>query len=196
MLFKRKEKLSFWNNIKRFLWPESGFRRALGYMFLRLVRLPGSVHGISAGVASGVAVSFTPFLGLHFLMGFALAWITRGNLLASAIGTAVGNPWTFPFIFILIGSVGEDMLGVSDLQEISAFSFNLLWASPSDYLLAYIDEILVLGKPYVIGSIPTALTVWFLTYGVMKLTLETHFEKVEARKAAKRSEKEEIGDEE
>ena len=54
---------------------------------------------VAAGVAAGAFTSFTPFMGLHFLFAALFAWAIRGNLLASALGTFVGNPLTFPFIW-------------------------------------------------------------------------------------------------
>jgi hypothetical protein len=35
----------------------------------------------------------------HFVLSALLAYIARANIIASAIGTVVGNPWTFPFIW-------------------------------------------------------------------------------------------------
>ncbi|MFR8207121.1 MAG: DUF2062 domain-containing protein [Alphaproteobacteria bacterium] len=34
-------------------------------------------------------------MGFHLLLAALTAWIIRGNILASALGTAAGNPWTF-----------------------------------------------------------------------------------------------------
>ncbi|MHA6692760.1 DUF2062 domain-containing protein [Devosia sp. A449] len=60
--------------------------------------LLASPHAIAAEVASGAAVSMFPLV-LHFFLGFALAYVTRRNLLAATSGTAWGNPATFPFSF-------------------------------------------------------------------------------------------------
>ena len=76
------------------------FRRLFAYLFQRVVRLPGTSASIAIGVASGVAASFLPFVGLHFLIAALLAILLRGNVLASAIGTFFGNPWTFLFIWV------------------------------------------------------------------------------------------------
>lgn len=57
--------------------------------------------------------SFTPFMGLHFLVAAALAWILRGNLIASALGTFFGNPISFPFIWAATFSTGNFILGNS-----------------------------------------------------------------------------------
>ena len=62
-------------------------------------------------VASGVAVSMFPLIVLHFFLGFALADVTRGNLLAAAFGTAWGNPATFPFSFAGAYAVGDWITG-------------------------------------------------------------------------------------
>ncbi len=84
----------------------------------RLARIPGTSYAIAAGFASGAAVSFTPFIGLHFLMAALLAWIIGGNILTSAMGTAVGNPWTFPFIWIAIYHVGCWLLGMPATDDL------------------------------------------------------------------------------
>jgi hypothetical protein len=62
-------------------------------------------------VACGAAISFTPFVGLHVVLGALLALIVRGNLLAVVAGTLVGNPWTFPFIWVASYEVGQYLLG-------------------------------------------------------------------------------------
>jgi uncharacterized protein (DUF2062 family) len=77
-----------------------------------VVRLPGTSGSIAIGVASGVAASFLPFIGLHFLIAALLALLLRGNVLASAIGTFFGNPWTFLFIW-----VSDYRLGLWLLQQ-------------------------------------------------------------------------------
>ena len=59
------------------------------------------------GAAVGVFVSFTPFLGFHLLITFALAWLLGANMIAGAIATSIGNPLTFPFIWASTYQVGH-----------------------------------------------------------------------------------------
>ena len=66
----------------------TGWRRYEKRMLARLSRLGGTPYSIAAGVACGVAVSFTPFVGLHFVLAVATAWLVRGNVLAGMLGTA------------------------------------------------------------------------------------------------------------
>ena len=57
-------------------------------------------------MAWGVAVSFTPLLGFHLIICYLGTWLMKGNLIAATVGTIIGNPWTFPFIFYLDYKVG------------------------------------------------------------------------------------------
>lgn len=110
MLFDRRSRLPLADRLRSLLWPKRGFTRGWKYLLARLTRIKATPHAIAAGFASGVAVSFTPFLGFHFLISFAIAFLLRGSLLAAALGTAVGNPLTFPLIFALTYQTGARLL--------------------------------------------------------------------------------------
>lgn len=81
------------------------------YFKKRVMRLSASPHAIAAGVAAGIFASFTPFVGLHFILSFVVAFLVAGNLIAAALGTAVGNPLTFPFIWAASFEVGRTVMG-------------------------------------------------------------------------------------
>jgi uncharacterized protein (DUF2062 family) len=78
-----------------------------------MLRLSGTPYAVAMGTAAGAAASCTPFIGFHFLIAFAMAWAARGNLVAAAIGTAVGNPLTFPFLWAGSYEIGQFLLGRS-----------------------------------------------------------------------------------
>jgi uncharacterized protein (DUF2062 family) len=86
------------------------------YVVKRTTRLSGTPHSIAAGVACGVAISFTPLIGFHLLGAFLLCLLVRGNYIAGAVGTLVGNPWTFPFIWVVTYEVGRALLGAPVAQ--------------------------------------------------------------------------------
>ena len=73
MLFRRSIPTTRADSILRFLWPTMSLRRIGSYYKRRVARLPGTPHSIAAGFASGAAVSFTPFMGFHFVLGALLA---------------------------------------------------------------------------------------------------------------------------
>ena len=91
MVFGRRSKQSWALRLRGFLWPKTGWRRSTEYLRHRIARLRASPHAIASGFACGAAISFTPFVGTHVVVSAALAWLIRGNILASAIGTLVGG---------------------------------------------------------------------------------------------------------
>lgn len=95
--------------VKAFIWPKKGFIRAWKYLAVRLSRMNTTPHAIAAGFASGAAASFTPLLGLHIILAFVLAFVTRGSMIAAALGTVIGNPVTFPLFFSTTYWVGAKM---------------------------------------------------------------------------------------
>lgn len=164
MLFRRRHKPSFWANLRSWLWPRSGWRRAGVYVWHRLARLPGTPHSIAVGFASGVAVSFTPFLGLHILIAMAITALLRGNFLAAVIGTVIGNPWTFPLFFALTNSVGGLILGTESMADVPVWNWDAALNAP----LAYMADFIPIVFPLIVGGIPIATVVWIISYLVFK----------------------------
>ncbi|MEO1399345.1 MAG: DUF2062 domain-containing protein, partial [Pseudomonadota bacterium] len=111
MLLKRRKPAGFLEILRVSLWPRRSWVRSGRYVTKRILRLTASPHAIAAGVAVGAFTSFTPFMGLHFLLAAVLAWVLRGNLIASALGTFFGNPLTFPFIWAGAYKAGHFVLG-------------------------------------------------------------------------------------
>ncbi|MGO4909211.1 DUF2062 domain-containing protein [Pseudorhodobacter sp. W20_MBD10_FR17] len=125
MVFKRRNKRSWGRTVAEALWPRGGWTRAAHYMKHRLRRLPDAPHRIARGIFAGVFISFSPLFGLHFGAAAFLAWVMRGNILASLMATFVGNPITFPFIAAFGVELGNWMLGhpgvMSPLEIFSDF---------------------------------------------------------------------------
>lgn len=167
MLFRRKKPLSFWQKLRSALWPKSGWRRSLRYAWHRLARLEDSPHSIAAGVASGVAISFTPFIGFHLIGSWAIAWATRGNLIAAWIGTLVGNPWTFPFIWLVIYRIGAFLLGREPSASVEMLSLSNLIDHPA----ATVGPLLV---PMALGGVPLAMLAWFISYRPLRSAIERY----------------------
>ena len=113
-MFRRRHPRRWWLQARSYLWPHIGWDRAFRFRFHRVARLPATAHGIAAGFASGAAVSFIPLMGFHLLLAAILALATRGSVVASALGTIVGNPWTFPLIWVWTYNVGV-WLGVDSV---------------------------------------------------------------------------------
>ncbi|MFA7428785.1 MAG: DUF2062 domain-containing protein [Rhodospirillaceae bacterium] len=168
-MFRRRVPLSFIHRTREYFWPRAGFRRALTYLWHRLARMPGSHSAIAAGFASGVAVSFLPLNGLHFLLAALLAWMVRGNILASALGTFVGNPWTFPPMWLASYWLGRLMLGEgadhgAQALEFSAV-FHALWHGIRHLDMPHlVENVWPVWWPMFVGGIPLAVLSWFAFY--------------------------------
>lgn len=135
MLFNRRDPPNWRERIRVALWPRRSWTRSTRYITRRLWRLKGSPHAIAIGCAAGVLASCTPFVGFHFLLGLVLAWALGGSLIASALGTFIGNPITFPFIWLSSYKIGAVVLGYRDrsFPEVDMsggllnMSFDQLW---------------------------------------------------------------------
>lgn len=117
MLFSRRRPLDGWGHVRHTLWPRKGFVRPFLYRAKCALRLRDSARAIAIGVAAGTFASFTPLMGFHILLACGIAWMLRGNLVAAALGTAVGNPFTFPAIWLATYRLGTTILGESAARE-------------------------------------------------------------------------------
>ena len=121
----------------------------------RITKIKDFPESVAVGMAWGVAVSFTPLLGFHLLICYLGTWLMRGNLIAATVGTVVGNPWTFPFIFYLDYKIGTTIF----LNRIDNYEFKISFLIENFESLFY---------PTLLGSLPLALFMWFAAYNITK----------------------------
>jgi uncharacterized protein len=112
LVFKRRSPRGWLNWLRQMVYPDGGFRRATRYVMHRLSRLPDDPYRVARGVFAGMFVSFLPIPGGQFLAAWGLAWIMRGNVLASLLATFASNPLTTPFIAVFSVGLGHWMLGI------------------------------------------------------------------------------------
>ncbi len=178
-MFKRRIPLTLGEKILGFFWPSSGWRRASAYSLHRLARIPGSAYSIAGGFACGAAISFTPFVGLHFIVAAVLAWILRANILASAIGTAVGNPWTFPFIWTWLYQTGTWIIDAETREGAHNPKFTEIFGHMLEAFLSMDVQYLIetaapVFWPMLASSLPTGLVVWWVFYLPLKYTVRRY----------------------
>ena len=155
-------------------------------LMVRLKRLQGTPYSVSAGFACGVAISFTPFIGFHMILAAITAYLIRGNIIASAIGTVIGNPWTFPFIWLAVFYTGHFLLGHTGIA--ANIDFMNMFKAAGDALCSlnwhkFGRDVWPVIYPMIIGCIPFYIAFWLISYKIMRKTMD----KIEARKQ-KRSE--------
>ena len=132
--------------------------RSFKFIKNKIIRIKDFPEAISIGLAWGASVSVTPLLGLHIIICFLGTYIMKGNLLAAAAGTVLGNPWTFPFFFYLGFKIGCFFYE----PDIDVFEFRI------SFFTENFEELFI---PTLIGSIPIAILIWFITYRVSKFFL-------------------------
>lgn len=110
----------FRRRLRDCIWPSTGIKRAWSYRMKRMARMQVSEHKIALGFSAGALASFTPFIGFHFILAAAIAVLLRGNLVASAVGTVVGNPLTFPLIWFSTYQLGSGLIGFTGTLQTSA----------------------------------------------------------------------------
>jgi len=174
-VFKRRKSRSRLEQLKESFWPSAGWTRTLTYWGHRLIRLKGSPHSIAVGLAFGAAVSMTPFIGLHFVLTLLLCWMFGGQSLPGIVGTFVGNPWTFPFIWIFTYRLGCAILGLEAGMHPS------IELSLGDLLHSPFRSIAPMLGPMIVGSIPVAIATWWITYLPSKYLITVHRRRRAAR---------------
>lgn len=133
-------------------------KRLLKYYRHRVGRLPGTPYQIAAGFANGMAISMTPFVGLHVVLGMVLCLITRASPFAMVIGSVIGgNPWTFPFIWVGSYKLGQWFLSHKATTEgVENMRLADLFHHPVEVLV-----------PMLLGCLPLFAGVWLVSYGLL-----------------------------
>ncbi|MBL4602626.1 MAG: DUF2062 domain-containing protein [Emcibacteraceae bacterium] len=190
-MFKRRKKQSILEKLREFVWPRAGWRRAASYMHHRIARIDGTPYAIASGFACGAAVSFTPFVGLHFIVAGIVAWIVRGNIFTSAIGTAVGNPWTFPFIWAVTYNLGVNILSWEATDDImirmdemfSSFTIVDLVNDPYGALGPFLETVFL---PMLLGGVIIGSVLWvFFYWPIFKLVSKYKINRLKKRQKNK-----------
>ncbi|MEA2109561.1 MAG: DUF2062 domain-containing protein [Pseudomonadota bacterium] len=90
---------------------------------------------IARGVGVGLFVAFSPLLGLHTFLAISLAFLLRGNRLASLLASWICNPLTMIPILYFDFKVGEILLsssipfpeGIHTLKDIIHAGSQVAW---------------------------------------------------------------------
>jgi uncharacterized protein len=172
MLFRRRQGLTFFQSVLIFLWPRRGMQRGWRYIWHRVARISASPHTIALGFAIGAFVSFTPFIGLHFIIAALMALLLGGSIVASALGTAVGNPLTFPFMWLATYNLGALLLGYRQrtrlLIELPDGMLLLLFTEPGEFWRAFWAGVGPYIVPMTVGSIPLGLACGLAVYFIVR----------------------------
>lgn len=177
-MFKRKPR-SYSQLAGDIIYPRGGWARAVRYVIHRVRRLPDQPARVGRGIAAGVFISFTPLFGFHLIGAMTVARLLRGNMLASVLGTLIGNPVTIPIIAVMSVSIGRWMLGIDGSMSpgVIMAAFNAasgqLWhnfmsifdgrVAEWDRLEAFFNGIFL---PYLVGGLVPGIAAAFMSYNL------------------------------
>ena len=135
--------------------------------------MPASSYAISAGFACGSMVSFTPLIGFHFVLAVIFAYLLRANYIAALIGTIVGNPISFPFIWGLIYKVGAFIVDKPEDNLRTNINFEIIINQTYDIFI-----------PMLVGGAVLAIPIWVITYFIT-YSFVSSFKKAKLKKKKK-----------
>ena len=197
-MFKRRERRSIFRFFYEVIFSLKGISRAIGYVGIRLKRIPDTPHKISLGMSCGIFASFTPLFGLHFLIAGLLSYVLRANVLASLIGTFIGNPITFPIITVFNLKLGEWILGSN---EYSSGDGGKIFEGFLDFIFLIYKSLFTEGSigensvprmneflygvfiPYSLGGLILGISIAIISYFLLRPLVSTYQKKRDSLKA-------------
>ena len=162
MLFKRGMPLPVLSRLLQFIHPKTGYTRAFKYLKKRFYRMTDSSYSLAMGFTCGVMLSFTPFVGFHFIIAGFLAYVINASIFMAALGTLVGNPWTFPIMWWASLKIGNSVLGYFQLK-------NLDITVDMNSIVSSVYSIMI---PWLIGSFLISLVFGPPMYFIMYLSMK------------------------
>ena len=133
---------------------------------------------VAASFAIGVAISFTPLLGLHWIIALALAFVLKLNKVDVLLGTLVVNPLTLP----AVGAVAIP-IGRAFLQARREAIIHLPWHEMfrRSFWTAAGPTMRAIGVQMAVGMFALSVVAGALTYVVLLALIRRHRAKVAAR---------------
>ena len=130
----------------------------------QVLAVKDSPSRIAASFAVGVFIGMSPLLGIHTLLGIAIAWQFRLNKFVTLIGVYVTNPWTIVPIYTFGTWVGVRLMGIDSIIP------SVNWSSIT--FLGILESLRPFFIPFVIGStligLVSAVIGYFLVYFAVK----------------------------
>ena len=144
--------------------------RRLRHLFNTLLVLSDSPKRIATSYSAGILLGFSPLLGLHTILGVAIAHVFRLNKPAVLLGVWSNLPWIFVPYYATATWLGMKILGTPGihppeigLQELMAREF-WIWLADQWHLLV----------PAFVGSGILCLLLAVVAYPVVLMALRTY----------------------
>ena len=126
---------------------------------------------VAASFALGVAISFTPLIGLHWIIALTLAFVLKLNKVDILLGTLVVNPLTLPAVGAVALPIGRFLLqarreAIAHLPWHEMFRRSF-WTAAGPTMRA-------VGAQIAVGMFALSLIAGALTYVVLLRLIKRH----------------------
>lgn len=149
-------------------------RAAMGRWLDTLLHIHDTPRRIAAAYALGVFFGFSPFLGLHTILGIVCAFVFGLNRVAVLLGVYSNLPWIIAAYYTLATIVGAAILRVplpiglrSELDTLFALS-----VFSRGFWIALVDHLRPLLWPFMVGSTVGAVVLALVSYRLALAFLE------------------------
>lgn len=176
MLFKRRTPLSLFDKLSQIFRPQKGYIRTFDYFKKRFYRMSESNYSMAMGFTCGAMLSFTPFVGFHFIIAGFIAYLIKASIFMAAIGTLIGNPWTFPIMWWASIKLGKWILGYAALDILNQ----------TLEIQTIVSDIYSIIIPWIVGSFLLSFVLgpptFFLIYWSIKELRQRFYKKFQKKR--------------
>jgi len=150
--------------------------------FKSILKVKDSPHRIALAFAMGVFMGISPFLGLHYIGAFFLAWLFRLNKLVALVGVSVNNPWTIVPISSFCVWIGAKLIGIKKvLPEVDWGNVSLMnimkKLTDLENFLYIVKQLMPLIKAFFVGSFIICSVSAVVSYFIIHI-LATRYKKI------------------
>jgi uncharacterized protein len=128
----------------------------------------------AAAYALGVFLGFSPMLGLHTVLGLALAFVFRLNRVAVVLGVYSNLPWLVPAYYTVATIAGAAVLGVDIQPRALEEAMRAVSAASWGEFGGLARRLAPILWAYVLGSTVGALLFASIAYRVSLVMILTH----------------------
>jgi hypothetical protein len=134
----------------------------------------------AAAFGVGVAIGFSPFVGLHILIGLVLAFVFNLNRVAVLAGLWINLPWIMAPYYAATTALGAWLTRTPMPPQFLA-QLDAIWKLPAwrERVSGFAHLLSPLLVPYTLGSLLACLPIGFVGYRLTLAFLEArkrHFE--------------------
>jgi uncharacterized protein (DUF2062 family) len=158
----------------------TGFPRLRSWLE-QLLHTHDTPHRTAWAFALGVFLGFSPMLGLHAVLGLALAFVFRLNRVAVILGVYSNLPWVLPAYYTLATVAGAAILGVDVQPRALEEAVRAISASPWGHYSALVRSLAPLIWAFILGSTIGAVVLAAVAYRVSLVMILAHRKRISQR---------------